>query len=115
MRKLTLFTRGAAIVVSSFISFAPTQKAEAAVIYPWCAHYGGGRLAVGAVRNCGFLTWAQCMATIAGNGRLLRWKPVVGRPVPRCSGGAHDIPPRVQWTERGKRRSTPARPGRRGE
>jgi hypothetical protein len=32
--------------------------------YPWCAQYGwrdGGR-------NCGFVSWRQCMATVSGIG-----------------------------------------------
>lgn len=31
--------------------------------YPWCVIYGGGG---GGATNCGFTTYAQCMATAAG-------------------------------------------------
>jgi hypothetical protein len=32
--------------------------------YPWCAHYGTGFDGV----NCGFVSFAQCMATVSGIG-----------------------------------------------
>jgi hypothetical protein len=32
--------------------------------YPWCAQYRGRDGA----RNCGFVTWEQCMATVSGIG-----------------------------------------------
>lgn len=34
--------------------------------YPWCAYYSGGR--DGGGTTCGFVTWAQCQATISGIG-----------------------------------------------
>jgi hypothetical protein len=33
--------------------------------YKWCAQYGGRG---GGGRNCGFVTWEQCMATVSGIG-----------------------------------------------
>jgi hypothetical protein len=33
--------------------------------YPWCADYGGE---MGGSSNCGFVTYAQCMATLSGMG-----------------------------------------------
>ena len=42
---------------------APT--ASYAETYPWCAQYGGLH---GGARNCGFMTYGQCMATISGMG-----------------------------------------------
>jgi len=36
------------------------------ITYPWCAQYGGKR--DGGGRNCGFWTFAQCMATVSGTG-----------------------------------------------
>jgi Protein of unknown function (DUF3551) len=39
-----------------------TEPASAEITYPWCAQYGGGG------RNCGFWTYAQCMAALSGNG-----------------------------------------------
>ena len=35
--------------------------------YPWCAQYGGRD---GGGRNCGFVSYAQCMATVSGIGGL---------------------------------------------
>ena len=34
--------------------------------YAWCAEYSGGGL--GGAKNCYFLTWQQCQATISGVG-----------------------------------------------
>jgi hypothetical protein len=34
--------------------------------YPWCAQYSGG--VVGGGRNCGFVSFDQCMATVRGIG-----------------------------------------------
>ena len=36
--------------------------------YPWCAYYSGGDM--GGATNCGFSTFAQCMATISGIGGM---------------------------------------------
>ncbi len=33
--------------------------------YQWCAQYSGRG---GGGRNCGFVTWEQCMATVSGIG-----------------------------------------------
>jgi hypothetical protein len=47
--------------------------------YPWCAHYGGMG---GGGRNCGFSTFAQCMATVSGTGgfcnRNTQYRPPAG-------------------------------------
>ena len=40
--------------------------------YPWCAQYSGR--ALGGAQNCGFVSFAQCMATVSGNRRFLRAK-----------------------------------------
>ena len=45
------------------ISAAP---AKAGIEYPWCAQYGGGDDNGG--RNCGFVSYEQCMETIRGMG-----------------------------------------------
>jgi uncharacterized protein DUF3551 len=34
--------------------------------YKWCAQYGGANR--GGARNCGFVSWEQCMATVSGIG-----------------------------------------------
>lgn len=43
-----------------------TPSAGHADPYKWCAAYGGGRSGGG--RNCGFVSFAQCMETIHGMG-----------------------------------------------
>ena len=50
-------------IVTAFVLVAPT--AGQAQTYPWCAQYGG---LSGGGRNCGFVSHAQCMATVSGVG-----------------------------------------------
>jgi len=49
--------------------------------YPWCAQYSTR----GGARNCGFVSWQQCMATVRGIGgfcdRNYMYRP--GEPVRR--------------------------------
>jgi hypothetical protein len=51
--------------------------------YPWCAQYSG----LGGT-NCGFTTFAQCMATLAGMGGFCnantQYVPPGGQPAPRA-------------------------------
>jgi hypothetical protein len=49
------------------------SAAQAAVYYPWCAVYGGKR--GGDVRNCGFVSWSQCRATVIGTGGICQPDP----------------------------------------
>jgi hypothetical protein len=53
-----------AIIAAPLLLLASTSGAGAQN-YPWCAQYnmwgGGGR-------NCGFVSWQQCMATVSGVG-----------------------------------------------
>ncbi|MGZ5804728.1 MAG: DUF3551 domain-containing protein [Xanthobacteraceae bacterium] len=42
----------------------PSTSANAAVNYPWCAHY----MMQNGPKSCGFVTLAQCQATISGIG-----------------------------------------------
>ena len=45
------------------------QPSAAAVIYPWCANYGGGSGKGGyGASSCGSTSFQQCMATLWGNG-----------------------------------------------
>ena len=55
-----LFTLGILVATAALGTGAQAQN------YPWCAIYGGG--SAGGGRNCGFNTFAQCMATISGIG-----------------------------------------------
>ena len=50
-------------ILSAFALLAPT--ASHADPYKWCAQYSGKD---GGGRNCGFVTWEQCMATVSGIG-----------------------------------------------
>ena len=60
---------------------APGTRAQAQN-YPWCAQYMG----LGG-SNCGFTTFAQCMATLAGMGGFCnantQYVAPAGAPVPR--------------------------------
>jgi hypothetical protein len=60
MRK-TLLAMAAFAAASAFAP-PPAQAVE----YPWCAQYGGRGGDGG--RNCGFVSFEQCMATVSGAG-----------------------------------------------
>ena len=60
MRKLFLVAAGLTAAWSLFP--APSRAIE----YPWCAQYGGRGGDGG--RNCGFVSFEQCMATVSGIG-----------------------------------------------
>jgi hypothetical protein len=64
MKIITAFGLASLVALGLVVS---AQPSAAMVIYPWCAHYGGGR-AGGGGENCGFTSFAQCQATRAGNG-----------------------------------------------
>ena len=57
MRFLLLALIGAITVLGT-----PAQAQN----YPWCAQYSGR--ALGGAMNCGFVSFAQCMATVSGIG-----------------------------------------------
>ena len=56
---LTLF----AVLAVAMVATSP--RSAAAIEYPWCAQYGGRG---GGGRNCGFVSFEQCMETIRGMG-----------------------------------------------
>lgn len=64
MRRIFWSATAAMLVATAFSSTTYVKPAEAMVIYPWCAHYGGRN--GGGAPNCGFTTFAQCMATVSG-------------------------------------------------
>jgi hypothetical protein len=41
---------------------ADIRPSAAEVVYPWCAYYGR------TTRNCGFVSFEQCLATVRGLG-----------------------------------------------
>ena len=85
----------AALCLSTFIGAAP-QPAKADP-YRWCADYstrGGGK-------NCHFLTFAQCQASVSGVGGFCSPNPFfTGRPVvtPEDTFYVRSKPRRVYYT-----------------
>ena len=55
------------LVGIAFAVLASTRPGVAAVIYPWCANYGGSWNGYGA-SSCGSTSFQQCLATLWGNG-----------------------------------------------
>jgi hypothetical protein len=56
------------LALAAFIAAAALSgatKPALAIDYPWCAQYGG---ADDGGRNCGFVSYEQCMLTISGMG-----------------------------------------------
>jgi hypothetical protein len=53
------------VAMTILLTAASARRSAAMVIYPWCAEYGGRSFGG---ENCGFVTFKQCLATIAGNG-----------------------------------------------
>jgi hypothetical protein len=65
MTKLKL-ALAAAVTLAAITAFLPAlAKPAVAAEYPWCAHYSGED---GGGRNCGFVSYDQCMLTIRGMG-----------------------------------------------
>ena len=54
--------RMAALAALAIVAFTESAAANE---YPWCAQYGGRG---GGGRNCGFVSWEQCMQTVRGMG-----------------------------------------------
>jgi hypothetical protein len=70
----------AAFVIASICAPGTSQARE----YPWCAELA---IEYDYVANCGFDTWAQCMATVSGIGgycrRNFQYTAQPERPPPR--------------------------------
>lgn len=62
--RLVLLTSG---ILAASVFAAPTAG-QAQINYPWCAQYSGRD--GGGGRNCGFVSWQQCMATAQGLGGM---------------------------------------------
>ena len=54
----------AVVAMASLPALITPARAE--IEYPWCAQYAGGNSGGG--RNCGFVSYEQCMETIRGMG-----------------------------------------------
>jgi hypothetical protein len=70
--KLTRFkVTGLKLALSGAAAFAALSAsappAQAAIEYPWCVNYGAG-MDGGGGRNCGFVSYEQCMMTARGAG-----------------------------------------------
>ena len=63
MRKLWLLLTAFAVLGVADLLMPSASRAEP---YKWCAQYTGGMSGGG--RNCGFVTYEQCMQTIRGMG-----------------------------------------------
>jgi len=59
-------SRSVLLALSAFVLLVAVPSSGHADLYPWCAQYSGG--AHGGGRNCGFVTFEQCMATVSGIG-----------------------------------------------
>ena len=75
----TFFAGGAAVLLM-LVCQADWASAQN---YPWCAQYS----VRGGARNCGFVSWEQCMATVRGIGgyceQNFMYRPDESRPVRR--------------------------------
>lgn len=82
--KATLLTSGfaAAIIGAAIVGSAPAQAQN----YPWCAQYAMGD--DGGGTNCGFVSYEQCMTTLAGMGGFCN-RNTQYRPLAAPSGGEH--------------------------
>jgi Protein of unknown function (DUF3551) len=73
-----LFALGVFVVA---VGIGPGAEAQN---YPWCAQYSGR--ALGGAMNCGFVSFAQCMATVSGiGGFCIRNNTYQPPPGPRSS------------------------------
>lgn len=55
-----------AFAIATLASIAVPSPAAAETLYPWCLQYSEST--VGGATNCGFVTLAQCRATLIGLG-----------------------------------------------
>jgi len=67
--------------------------------YPWCEYLGGGE-ASGGGRNCGFISFEQCMESARGNGNDCRVNTQYEPPPGEHSGPAASPGPRPYQARR---------------
>lgn len=65
--KATGFKLALSVAAAVTALAASIPNAQAAIEYPWCVQYGGG-MDGGGARNCGFVSYEQCMMTARGAG-----------------------------------------------
>ena len=71
---------------------ADPAPADATTVYPWCAHYNGRGYGGGA--NCGYTTFAQCLATVSGSQGTCEMNPW------------YEPQPQQQYPQRPRRRAS---------
>ena len=54
--------------IAAVLCLTAFASPAAAIEYPWCAEYSGEDSGGG--RNCGFVSWDQCMLTVRGMGGM---------------------------------------------
>jgi hypothetical protein len=64
-------------VVGILIATAAMNRPAAAQNYPWCEYLGSG---MGGAKNCGFVSFQQCMQSAWGNGGDCRQNPMYEPP-----------------------------------
>ncbi len=74
------------LAAAALLAAVSAPQTVVAVEYPWCAMYGDAHGGI----NCGFVSLAQCNATISGNGGTCQPNPfyagrVSDQPAPRRS------------------------------
>jgi hypothetical protein len=62
-------------------SAGSVDRADAAIIHPWCAHY----MMANAPGNCGFATFEQCRLTVAGIGGTCQLNPFYSMSAPAAA------------------------------
>jgi hypothetical protein len=68
-----IMSKQATLMFAAFaVAAVSAPSAGHADPYKWCAVYGGG---LAAPKNCGFVTLAQCRATISGVGGFCEPNP----------------------------------------
>ena len=71
----------AGLAVASLMAVAAgPSPARAEILYPWCAQYSGEDMSG---TNCGFVTLAQCMATVSGIGGFCQENPAYPPATPK--------------------------------
>ena len=98
--KPCLFTLGIFVAIAASGSGAQAQN------YPWCAVYGS--VWGGGAQNCGFTTFAQCMATVSGIGGYCNVNTQYQPSAPSSRAYAASPSSRAYATHRSQRKRPPA-------
>jgi hypothetical protein len=77
----------ALFAIVAIAAMATLARPAAAIEYPWCAQYGGTDGDGG--RNCGFVSYEQCMETVRGMGGFCERNLFSTGPTERPAKPAH--------------------------